>query len=185
MPQKRYLLQTRVARQKKKLNPERGLRPGSAWWVCATKKIPALSAGKKAKEKTEPGTRIASRLSLVVCATKKMPALSAGEKAKEKTEPGTRIASRLSLVEATGLELKAGLFSCLCPVLPRPKTRIKSSFCVFSFAEVIPGIHSVKGQTKGQNRPLIPLPGACQYTPASDRRCLAASVPSHGRIHPG
>ena len=59
--------------------------------------MPALSAGKKAKEKTEPGTRIASRLSLVVCATKKMPALSAGEKAKEKTEPGTRIASRLSL----------------------------------------------------------------------------------------
>ena len=33
--------------------------------VFATKKMPALSTGERAKEKAEPGTRIASRLSLV------------------------------------------------------------------------------------------------------------------------
>ena len=34
-------------------------------WIYATKKIPATNASGKTKEKTEPGTRIASKLSLV------------------------------------------------------------------------------------------------------------------------
>lgn len=46
------------------LSPERKMRPGS---VCkeGLKKMPAVNASEKAKEKAELGTRIASRLSLV------------------------------------------------------------------------------------------------------------------------
>ena len=94
--------------------------------VCATKKIPAANASGKAKEKTEPGTRIASRLSLVVCATKKMPALSAGEKAKEKTEPGMRIASRLSLVVCATKKMPALSAGEKAKEKTEPGTRIAS-----------------------------------------------------------
>ena len=103
-------------------------------WEALTKKIPAINASGKVKEKAEPRTRIASRLSLgsvdkkdarykrghktsrknLRCAncspqvwealTKKIPAKNASDKAKEKAEPRTRIASRLSLVEMRGVE---------------------------------------------------------------------------------
>jgi hypothetical protein len=52
--------------------------------VCATKKIPAANASGKAKEKTEPGTRIASRLSLVGLRHKKDTRLKRGQKGKRK-----------------------------------------------------------------------------------------------------
>ena len=62
---KRCPSKARVKRQKKKLSPERELRPDSAWRIYATKKISLPTRAASFKQKKRVRTRIASRLSLV------------------------------------------------------------------------------------------------------------------------
>ena len=61
------------------------------------KKMPVQSAGETTKEKAEPGTRIASRLSLADLRYKKDISTNVCSSFKQKKRVRTRIASRLSL----------------------------------------------------------------------------------------
>jgi len=64
--------------QNKKLNPERKIRPGLAWWIYIAKKILAVNAGGKVMKKNLRCATCSPQVWEVL--TKKIPALGASAK---------------------------------------------------------------------------------------------------------
>ena len=89
--------------QNKKLNPERKIRPGLAWWIYIAKKILAVNAGGKVMKK-KPAMR--DLLTAGVGSVDKKDTRSRREcKTVIKKKPRTRLARRDSrLVPVAGLE---------------------------------------------------------------------------------